>query len=461
MTETGSLRRRLLLWLMLPVLTVSAVNAFISYSQALRVANLVYDRWLTDSAIALSQQIHLEGGKINVDLPGAAIRLLEFDETDHIYYAVTSIEQELIVGYRGLPQPPRLENTFAGPQVYDGQFEDRPIRLAALRIAEPTGAHETRVLVMVAETLGKRQALAREILWDVILPQLILIVVAGVAVWLGIGRGLVPLATLRQQISNRSPRDLGPLTLAESPQEVRPLVQALNDLLGRLRAAIDAQQRFVTDAAHQLRTPLAGLKTQAELALRESDMPAIRHSLEQIKTASEQTARLANQLLSLARAEPSGDHPEGLAELDLGTMAREVTSDWIQTALDNGIDLGFEEPTAAAKVRGNAVLLRELISNLIDNAVRYTQRGGQVTVAVTGQEANVTLSVTDNGPGIPESERARVFERFYRVLGSGREGAGLGLAIVREIADRHNAKVRLSAGPDARGTRLTVLFVSK
>jgi len=142
-------------------------------------------------------------------------------------------------------------------------------------------------------------------------------------------------------------------------------------------------------------------------------------------------------------------------------MAREVTSDWIQTALDNGIDLGFEEPTAAAKVRGNAILLRELISNLIDNAVRYTQRGGQVTVAVTGQEANVTLSVTDNGPGIPESERARVFERFYRVLGSGREGAGLGLAIVREIADRHNAKVRLSAGPDARGTRLTVLFVSK
>jgi two-component system sensor histidine kinase TctE len=461
MTETGSLRRRLLLWLMLPVLTVSAVNAFISYSQALRVANLVYDHWLTDSAIGLSQQVHMDGAKINVDLPSAAIRLLEFDQIDHIYYAVTSAEQGLITGNGDLPHPPLVQSSFLGPQVYDGQIDNKPIRLAALGIAEPTGTHETRVLVIVAETLGKRQLLAREILWDVILPQLILIFVAGVAVWLGVGRGLVPLATLRQQISNRSPRDLGPLTLAESPQEVRPLVQALNDLLGRLRAAIDAQQRFVTDAAHQLRTPLAGLKTQAELALRESDMPAIRHSLEQIKTASEQTARLANQLLSLARAEPGGDHPEGLAELDLGTMAREVTSDWIQTALDNGIDLGFEEPTAAAKVRGNAILLRELISNLIDNAVRYTQRGGQVTVTVTGQDGNVTLSVTDNGPGIPESERARVFERFYRVLGSGREGAGLGLAIVREIADRHNAKVRLSAGPDARGTLLTVVFASK
>jgi two-component system sensor histidine kinase TctE len=145
----------------------------------------------------------------------------------------------------------------------------------------------------------------------------------------------------------------------------------------------------------------------------------------------------------------------------MGAMTRDVTSDWIQTALDNGIDLGFEEPTAPAKVRGNAILLRELISNLIDNAVRYTQRGGQVTVTVTGQDRNVRLSVTDNGPGIPESERTRVFERFYRVLGSGREGAGLGLAIVREIADRHGAEVRLSAGPDARGTRLTVVFPSK
>jgi two-component system, OmpR family, sensor histidine kinase TctE len=460
MTETGSLRRRLLLWLMLPVLTVSAVNALISYSQALRVANLVYDHWLTDSAIGLSQQVHLDDARINVDLPSAAIRLLEFDQIDHIYYAVTSAEQDLIAGYRGLPQPPRVEGSFLGPQVYDGEFEHKPIRLAAVRMAKLAGTHDISVLVIVAETLGKRQMLAREILWDVILPQLILIIVAGVAVWLGVGRGLVPLATLRQQISSRTPRDLGPLTLAESPQEVRPLVQALNDLLSRLRAAIDAQQRFVTDAAHQLRTPLAGLKTQAELALRESEMPAIRHSLEQIKTASEQTARLANQLLSLARAEPSSYQPQGLADLDLGTMAREVTSDWIQTALDNGIDLGFEEAVTAAKVRGNAILLRELISNLIDNAVRYTQRGGQVTVTVIGQDGTVTLSVADNGPGIPESERTRVFERFYRVLGSGREGAGLGLAIVREIADRHGAKVQLSAGPDARGTRLTVVFAS-
>jgi two-component system sensor histidine kinase TctE len=315
-------------------------------------------------------------------------------------------------------------------------------------------------LVAVAETLGKRQALAREILWDVILPQLVLIVVAGVAVWLGIGRGLIPLATLRQQISARSPRDLGPLVLTESPQEVRPLVQALNELLARLRAAIEAQQRFVADAAHQLRTPLAGLKTQAELALRESDMPAVRHSLEQIKTASEQTARLANQLLSLARAEPGSDQPAPMAELDFGNLAREVTSDWIQTALDNGIDLGFEEPSAPARIRGNAILLRELISNLTDNAVRYTQRGGQVTVAVTHLGSSVSLSVTDNGPGIPESEHARVFERFYRVLGTGREGAGLGLAIVREIADRHGAQLRLAAGPDRRGTRLTVVFAS-
>jgi len=192
--------------------------------------------------------------------------------------------------------------------------------------------------------------------------------------------------------------------------------------------------------------------------LRESEMPAIRHSLMQMKTASEQTARLANQLLSLARAEPGSDRSESHTGLDLEVLAREVTTNWIQPALDKGIDLGFGEPSVSAPIEGNPILLRELISNLIDNAVRYTQPGGQVTVSVGKQDGDVILSVTDNGPGIPEAERTRVFERFYRVLGTGQDGAGLGLAIVREIAERHGARVRLEAGPEQHGTRVTVAF---
>ena len=458
MSESRSLRRHLLLWLVIPVLAVSGINAFISYSQALRAANLVYDRWLVDSAVALAQQVHIDGSMITLDLPNAAIRMLEFDETDRIYYAVSATDGALIAGYRGLPPPPVSRKSGRGPQVYDGQFEARTVRVAALYMKERGDPATEGALIAVAETMAKRKALAREILWDILLPQFVLILVAGMAVWVGVGRGLLPLSALRQQISSRSPRDLGPLPLDYSPQEVQPLVQALNALLGRLRAAIETQQRFVADAAHQLRTPLAGLKTQAELALRESEMPAIRHSLMQMKTASEQTARLANQLLSLARAEPGSDRSESRTGLDLEVLAREVTTNWIQPALDKGIDLGFGEPSVSAPIEGNPILLRELISNLIDNAVRYTQPGGQVTVSVGRQDGDVILSVTDNGPGIAEAERTRVFERFYRVLGTRQDGAGLGLAIVREIAERHGARVRLEAGPGQHGTRVTVAF---
>jgi two-component system sensor histidine kinase TctE len=228
--------------------------------------------------------------------------------------------------------------------------------------------------------------------------------------------------------------------------------------MNRLSATLAAQRRFVADAAHQLRTPLAGLKTQTELALRERDPQAIAHSLGHIRSATERSAHLVNQLLALARAEPGADRPERFQPVDLAQLARDATTDWVSAALRKSLDLGFESEPQGAQVSGDAVLLRELLSNLIDNAIRYTPEGGRVTVSVANTGAEVALRVEDNGPGVPDEERAQVFERFHRVLGTGQEGCGLGLSIVREIVERHSASVTLGTGADGHGTLVEVRF---
>jgi two-component system sensor histidine kinase TctE len=286
-----------------------------------------------------------------------------------------------------------------------------------------------------------------------------LILLAGLAVWYGVGRGLAPLSALRQEIENRSHRDLSALPEEQAPQEVRPLIHAMNGLLARLGSAIAAQQRFIADAAHQLRTPIAGLKTQTELALRQTHLGDVQVTLRQLQTATEQSTRLINQLLSLARAEPGARREHAIERLDLARLARDTTTDWVPRALARKIDLGYDGGDTAAWVVGDSFLLGELLRNLLDNAIRYTQEGGQITVRVAGGADAVVLSVEDNGPGIPDQERERVFERFYRVLGTGvAEGCGLGLAIVREIALSHHADVALATGAGGQGTVLRVTF---
>jgi len=232
----------------------------------------------------------------------------------------------------------------------------------------------------------------------------------------------------------------------------------MNDLLARLSAAIAAQQRFIADAAHQLRTPIAGLRTQTELALRQTAPTEQQATLNQLRTATEQMTRLVNQLLALARAEPGAEHGIAMEKLDLDTLVREVTAEWVPRALARNIDLGYDSPGGPLQLSGNDFLLREMLNNLLDNAIRYTHPGGQVTARLTARNGNVSLSVEDNGPGIPAAERERVFERFYRVLGTGTEGCGLGLSIVREIAQKHGAKITLDAGRNGTGTLVRIEF---
>jgi len=278
--------------------------------------------------------------------------------------------------------------------------------------------------------------------------------------WYAVGRGLAPLEALRREVESRSHRDLSALPVEQTPQEVRPLISAMNELLDRLSLALASQQRFIAHAAHQLRTPIAGLKTQTELAMRQTPPGGdAQVTLKQLRSATEQATRLVNQLLSLARAEPPTGGVQITEDIDLVSLARSATTDWVPRALEGKVDLGFDATSEHLRVEGDAFLLREMLNNLLDNAIRYTQPGGQVTVRVSRTASSrPVLTVEDNGPGIPEAERVRVFERFYRVLGTGTEGCGLGLAIVREIAQSHGAEVKLTPAAAGTGTVARIIF---
>jgi two-component system sensor histidine kinase TctE len=446
-----SVRRQLIVWLMPPLLALWLIGAVLAYYFVVDFANRIYDRWLLDSAVALAQEVHVQADRVHADLPDALLRVLEYDAVDHIYYKIIGSDGTVVVQQGTIPAPPM---PITEPAFYDGQIAGSPIRIAALRVQGKGGS----ALVQVAETLIKRRKLTSEILAVMLLPQLILIGTAGVLIWYGVGRGLGPLDRLRSQILQRSHRDLSPLQDARVPAEVAPLVNALNGLFERVNRAVAGQNRFIADAAHQLRTPLAGLKTQAELAMREDDPASMRAALERVHAAVDRSVHLVNQLLALARADYSREHPLPTTALDLSRVARETAAERVGDALDAKLDLGFESGEVALPIMGNQELLRESIDNLIDNALRYTPPGGSVTVRVARDGEFGVLEVEDTGRGIAPAERERVLERFYRIEGTPSEGCGLGLAIVREIANLHGATVSIGEGMDGRGARVSIKF---
>jgi len=446
-----SLRRGLFVWLIAPVGTLALVSVMAAWVTAYRFANQVYDRSISDTAVALSQLVRIENDFVVVDLPLQAQMMLDSDQRDRIYYKVATTDGVFVAGHRGLPAAPRSIVPGADPFCFDGALQGEPVRTA---VFAPGGG---RYYVEIAETVNKRDTLALEIIASMLLPLIALVALGAIGVWLGVARGLRPLTALAGDISRRSAEDLRPVDEAPAPLEARPLTRALNGLLERLNQALATQRRFVADAAHQLRTPLTGLKTQAELALRSDDPATVRASLRKIVTGTDRTSHLVNQLLALARAEPEGQMRMRRHAIDLTRLMRDVTADWIPRALGRGIDLGFEGG-GTLSISGDPTLLRELAGNLIDNAIAHSPPGAEVTVAVRRHGSDVELSVTDNGPGVPGAERERVFERFHRVLGSTVEGSGLGLAIVRQIAHGHGGSACLEPGPGEVGTRVTVAF---
>ncbi|MCK5355839.1 MAG: sensor histidine kinase, partial [Methyloprofundus sp.] len=308
----------------------------------------------------------------------------------------------------------------------------------------------------VAETLNKRREMMIDILLADLIPQLLLVVLISVYLFKSINRGLWPLNQLANQIAHRSPRDLSPIVDADIYLEVKTLTDTINQLFERLNSVIASQQRFIANAAHQLRTPLAGLKLQAEVAQRENNLDAMQPALRQIQSSADRISHLITQLLTLARSEQLEGRYK-LKPIDLRTLVRDVCIEWVPKALLKQIDLSFDDPDQAVFVQGDALLLMELLSNLIDNAIAYGAVDGKISVKlIAGPQP--CLQVQDNGIGIPDSERERIFERFYRISDHSGNGCGLGLAIVKEIADLHQAQVQLINQPDKRGTIMRVIF---
>ena len=456
-----SLRRKLLFKLLAPLLPLLLLGVAAAFFMANYFANEAYDRSLFRAALALADQVEVVRGEVTVDLPQAAFDMLEYDKEDWIYYRVTGARGEFVTGYSELPSPPIAKPVPGQHYYYTTKFDGKEISVAAFYLSLKGTSARGVAVVQVGETTSKRQRMVNEIILGMVLPQLLMVLIADMMVWRGVGSGLSPLHALRDEITSRSHRDLAPLNLALSPSEVQPMVEAMNDLMSRLEQTLAQQQRFVADASHQLRTPLAGLKTQAEIALREQHDPEqVKHALQQILASSDSLSHLIAQLLTLARIDPEASDSLQLEPINLAQLGRDITSSWVPAALVKQIDLGFESEPGDFMVSGDGLLLRELIVNLIDNAIRYTSKGGHVTVKLTRRDTRIELCVEDDGPGIPPEKRERVFERFYRVLGTGQDGCGLGLAIVREIATRHGAKIHIEDVAKGTGIRMCVSFAA-
>jgi two-component system sensor histidine kinase TctE len=451
----GSLRAKLLRWLLLPLGVLWLVDGVHTFLTVRAAINAAYDRSLYASVLAISERVTLTGAEPTVDIPPLALEVLDTASQERLFYRVAfragAGEATFLTGYPDLPPPP----VTSGPVYYDASYRGDAVRVSALETHYPTDP-PVSVLVQVAETVGGRGSRTRELVLGEARAELAVIVLAAVILWLGVWRGLRPLDVVSRDVSGRSADDLAPVALERVPGEVAPLVRAVNDLMGRLKSTIAAQRRFIADASHQLRTPLAVIQTKAELLLREEDPSAVTSAVTDLYEHSHATTRLANQLLALARSEPG--HGGEARPLDLDALAREACAAHVSEAFARGVDLGYEGDGPAVVV-GRDVLLREAIANLVQNALTYGARPGTVTVSVARCSAGrVILAVEDDGPGIPEGERPRVVERFYRRPGAPGGGAGLGLAIVAQIAEGHGASLRLLDGSSGRGLRVELRF---
>lgn len=453
-----SLYVQLLDWMLVPLIIIWPLAILFTYVAARTIADAPYDRELAGTVRALQRLVPPEPPlpfTIQPIVPPSIRDLLATDdENDVMRFHVALEGEELLFGDVDVPPLELTELRVSDEVQYkDGEIAGERVRVA-YAVTRPAG-WEKRLAVQVTETIRKRERHAAEITRMVASVLVVLLLVLVALVLYGLRRGLEPLERLRDSVLARSPVNLAPLPLGDAPDEVAPLVTTVNRQLERVAASVESQRRFVADAAHQMKTPLAGLKMQAELARRAADEADLRERLAQLGAGADRAHHLVQRLLALARADESAVAGKGAAPVDLAEAARTVCEGLAPIAFDRGIDFGFEPEGGPALVEGEPVLLQELVANLAENALKYTPRGGRVTVRVRGGEAPV-LEVEDTGPGIPEADRERIFERFYRVPGSGAHGAGLGLSIVKTVADRHGATLAVETGDGGRGARFRV-----
>lgn len=457
-----SLHRQLVAWVLLPQLVLWLAGGFATYRLAVGYVNQAADATLSQAARTVAGQVRPAGDRLVIDFPVAAQKVLEADPTDRYFYTVSMPPGQFILGNNyHIPAPPaQVQPRVNEPYFYDGEIhpdaEDASpgrgpatkVRIAALYLTYGSaGPGQAHMLVQVARSMANREDIWKMILSDTLLPLSGLILLMTMIVWVGTGAGLAPLLRLRREVEGRSPADLTPLQVDAAPQELRSLVRALNDLLASVSQSVDAQKRFIADAAHQLRTPLAGLKSQTELALGSTDDPALAARLRMVHQSATRGAHLINRLLMLARTEPEAAMVQDKAPLELVALVHATVAAMVPRALRAGIDLGLGEAdgvvvAGALWVDGNAMLLGEALSNVLENAIEYAGRGSEITVSIDRAHEHARISVGDTGPGIAAADRTRVFDRFVRATDQGL-GCGLGLSIVKEIILRHGGSITL------------------
>jgi two-component system, OmpR family, sensor histidine kinase TctE len=471
--EQRSLFGEILDWMLTPLLLLWPISLVLTWLVAQGIAGKPFDRALEYNATALAQLITVKHNRAQFALPLPAHELLRADDTDVVYYQVLGPEGEFLSGERNLPLPGTEDRATPGEvHLRDAEFQGTELKVAYMwvRLDLP---HAKPALVQVAETMEKRSLLATEIVKGVMLPQFVVLPLAVLLVWLALVQAIKPLNRLEERIRARNPDDLSPLDVEAVPMEVAPLVSSVNDLLLRLKDSISTQKRFLADAAHQLKTPLAGLRMQADLAQREgASADDLKHSLRQIGRSSIRATHTVNQLLALARAESSGQ-VLGHQPCDMARICMDVIRDCVPRAMEKYIDVGYEgaQPgSAGVSLLGNATLLKEMVRNLVDNAINYTpsnaSRPGIITARVLVDPFSkvLVIQVEDSGPGIAASERELVFQPFYRALGTEADGSGLGLPIVMEIARQHHAVVTVEdsrPGQTPPGACFTVRFAAR
>ena len=464
----GSLRNQLLRWLIVPLVVLVALNAISLYRDALEAADIAYDRSLLSSTRALAERVSVHDGKVVANVPYVALDSFETDTLGRIYYKVSGLHGETISGYDDLPPVPKnVPRSGLYPALvrfYHADYNGEPVRIAALLQPVYDDSMRGIALIQVGETVDARRALSRRILVNTLLRQALLVLAVATLVWFAVRLVLRPLMRLKNEVETRALSDLSNMDEALVHKEVRPLVAAMNGTMARMQDLIASQRRFIADASHQLRTPLAVLKTQAELALRENDAAAMRAIVRSIAGTTDSTVHLANRLLTLARIEHGSGNVHAVP-VSLADVAGRVGLELALPAVQKGIDLALEAADGAdTTVCGQELLLHELVSNLVDNAIRYTPAGGSVLLRVGRSGAGVLLEVLDSGPGIAPEEYEQVLMPFYRAqatLDVNPGGTGLGLAIVRDIANVHGATLALGqgeGGAGGRGLKVSVLF---
>ncbi len=433
------LSRALLLRLLLPLLVIVVATAGLGAYSAQRLTDRVFDRWLLDAARSVASLLRFEKGQASLNLPAIAETILLFDDNDLTYFSVTQGEH-ILAGRRGIPMRGRNESSYRRGVTYEAQFDQHPVRIARVDVND---GDALPVVVLVAETLVKRQRSAQELL-IAFSPMAALVLTAALAIVLAVRRTMRPLEQIAARWNERSHASLQAISDDDVPRELRPFAAALNDLLRRIREMLARERQFAATAAHQLRTPLAGLQLGLSRAAESRDIVGARAVIGELSQSTQRTARLAQQLLALGSLDPETRSDLNFRNEDLAALAQDVGAAHAEKALAKSIELELfaAEPVFAPVI---PELLAEALGNLLDNAIHYTPPGGTVMVEVA--RSPIMIRVSDSGPGIAEEEWAVVFERFVRGRLASGDGSGLGLAIVRDIALLHGASVSLDRSP--------------